>query len=81
MLGARFQNGAVLDSVQGLVELCSGIIADLDAALSADRNFLLGNWIADAAAWGGADADWTNLLVFNARNQITLWGPRGEIND
>ena len=81
MLGARFQNGAELASVQSLVELCSGVIADLDAALAADRNFLLGNWIADAAAWGGADAEWTNLLVFNARNQITLWGPRGEIND
>jgi alpha-N-acetylglucosaminidase len=81
MLGARFQSGAALASVQSLVELCSGIIADLDAALAADKNFLLGSWIADAAAWGGADADWTNLLVFNARNQITLWGPHGEIND
>ena len=81
MLGARFQRGAELASVQSLVELCSGIIDDLDAALSADRNFLLGNWIADAASWGGADPEWTSLLVFNARNQITLWGPHGEIND
>ena len=62
-------------------KMLDDIIDDLDAALSADRNFLLGNWIADAASWGGADPEWTSLLVFNARNQITLWGPHGEIND
>ena len=84
MLGARFStpnDTAVLASVTSLVALCSGLISELDAALAADQNFLLGHWIADAAAWGGADAEWTSLLVFNARNQITLWGPRGEIND
>ena len=81
LLGARFQRGAPLATVQSLVALCAGLITDLDAVLAADGNFLLGTWIADAAAWGGGDAAWTSLLVFNARNQVTLWGPRGEIRD
>ena len=84
MLGARFStpnDTAVLASTQALVALCTSLIQDMDAMLAADNNFLLGHWIADAAAWGGADAAWTSLLVFNARNQVTLWGPHGEIND
>jgi len=71
MLGARFgtpNDTNVLDSTAALVGLCAGIITDLDALLAADANFLLGRWIGDAAAWGGADAAWTRLLIFNARS-------------
>ena len=44
-------------------------------------SFLLGTWLRDArrkAKEVGGDA--SNFL-FNAKNQITLWGPHGEIND
>ena len=81
MLGSRFFAKAGPASVDALIDLCMRIFADLDHALAADLNFLLGHWIADAASWGGDDPAWTSLLVFNARNQVTLWGPRGEIND
>jgi alpha-N-acetylglucosaminidase len=33
-----------------------------------------------ARAWGQTEEEKT-LLEFNARNQVTLWGPRGEIAD
>lgn len=41
-------------SVYALASLCSTLLADLDTALAADlgANFLLGNWIGDAARWG-----------------------------
>ncbi len=53
-----------------------GIIADIDDTNAGDKNFLLGTWLADAAAWGFNSSQVANRL-FNARNQITLWGPRG----
>jgi hypothetical protein len=81
LLASRFAKVNASASVNALVNFTLSLISDLDAALAADVNYLLGNWIADAAAWGGDDASWTSLLVFNARNQVTLWGPKGEIND
>ena len=53
-----------------------GIIADIDDTNAGDKNFLLGTWLADAAAWGFNSSQVANRL-FNARNQITLWGPKG----
>jgi hypothetical protein len=60
---------------------------DLDAALATDVNQLLGVWIADARATAGgtagaaAKATEADLLEYNARNQVTLWGPSGNIAD
>eukprot|EP00747_Dinoflagellata_sp_TGD_P193683 gnl/TRDRNA2_/TRDRNA2_60164_c1_seq1.p1 gnl/TRDRNA2_/TRDRNA2_60164_c1~~gnl/TRDRNA2_/TRDRNA2_60164_c1_seq1.p1 ORF type:complete len:359 (+),score=41.28 gnl/TRDRNA2_/TRDRNA2_60164_c1_seq1:30-1079(+) len=47
---------------------------DLDAVLSTDPNFMLGPWIADARAIATSAAE-ADVLEYNARNQITLWGP------
>ena len=57
-----------------------GTIRDFDAILSTDPNFMLGPWISWARGWSNVteEQDW---LEFNARNQITLWGPHGNIND
>jgi alpha-N-acetylglucosaminidase len=41
---------------------------------------LLRRWIEMARAWGQT-AEEKNLMEFNARNLVTLWGPRGEIAD
>nr|KAG5689260.1 hypothetical protein BaRGS_006380 [Batillaria attramentaria] len=61
---------------QKMVEL----LLDMDKLLASDRHFLLGNWLQDAVAWATDMAErW--LLIYNARNQITLWGPDGEIVD
>jgi alpha-N-acetylglucosaminidase len=85
MLGARYRVGdAAINrtaSVLPLIALCQGLLMTLDTTLGADVNFLLGTWIADAARWGNGDPTITAQWVFNARNQITLWGPDGEIND
>ncbi|KAK3591261.1 hypothetical protein CHS0354_010626 [Potamilus streckersoni] len=56
------------------------LLDDLDKLLGSDPHFLLGSWIADARQWGKDDAE-QDLLEYNARNQITLWGPNGEIRD
>ncbi|KAH9857034.1 alpha-N-acetylglucosaminidase [Lenzites betulinus] len=59
------------------------LLSDLDTLLYTNEHFLLSSWIADARKWAhGADAKaYGAYLEYNARNQITLWGPDGEIND
>jgi len=51
------------------------LIRDVDALLATRREFLLGMWIADARRWGQTEQE-KRHYEWNARNQITLWGPR-----
>lgn len=63
---------------QGLAESSErflGLIRDVDRQLATRREFLLGKWIADAKRWATTD-DEERLYEWNARNMITLWGPR-----
>ena len=52
---------------------------DVDRLLSFAPEFLLGRWVQ--AAKDKAEPAELLLFEFNAKNQITLWGPRGEILD
>lgn len=54
------------------------LILDMDALLGARAEFLLGRWIAEARRWAAND-DEARLYEWNARNQITLWGPRDSV--
>ncbi|XP_052092182.1 alpha-N-acetylglucosaminidase-like isoform X3 [Mytilus californianus] len=56
------------------------LLNDMETLLASDSHFLLGKWIAAAKSWA-TDISESFNLEFNARNQITLWGPRGEILD
>lgn len=56
------------------------LLSDLDSLLATHNDFLLGNFL-EAAKARGSDEDEQKQLEFNARNQITLWGPNGQIND
>ena len=49
-------------------------ISDADALFASDENYLLGKWIETAKAFGTSD-DEKKLLEFNARTQVTMWGP------
>ncbi|KAI0695655.1 alpha-N-acetylglucosaminidase [Cytidiella melzeri] len=57
------------------------ILNDLDNLLYTNENYLLSAWIADAKQWGAGNATYQAYLEYEARNQITLWGPTGQIND
>ncbi len=54
------------------------LIDDLDELLATRNEFLLGRWLADAKRWGTNDGE-RRLYEYNARNIITLWGPRDSI--
>lgn len=56
------------------------LLNDLDTLLASDSHFLLGNWLEAAKRLGYTDQE-KKLYEYNARNQITLWGPNGEIAD
>jgi len=57
------------------------IIEDIDGLLATDNYYLLGKWLKDARAMAGSDKTEADLYEFNARNQLTMWGPTGNIND
>ncbi len=51
------------------------LIADVDQLLGTREEFLLGRWLADAKRWATNEEE-RALYEWNARNIITLWGPR-----
>ncbi|KAG2148979.1 glycoside hydrolase family 89 protein [Suillus clintonianus] len=57
------------------------LLHDLDELLLTNDYFLLANWISAARSLSDGNASYAAFLEYNARNQITLWGPTGEIND
>jgi alpha-N-acetylglucosaminidase len=57
------------------------ILSAIDEVLMTNEHFLLSKWIRSARALAGNDRQYADLLEFNARNQITLWGPQGQNND
>lgn len=56
------------------------LIRELDELLASRREFLLGNWIEDARRWGTTDAE-RDLLEWNARRVLTLWGNTTALRD
>jgi alpha-N-acetylglucosaminidase len=62
------------EAARALLEL----IEDLDTLLATRKEFLLGRYLADARRWA-ANEEERRLYEWNARNLITLWGPRDSI--
>lgn len=53
-------------------------LRDMDRILSSSTDFLLGTWLEHAKQMATTDAE-RQLFEINARNQITIWGPKGQI--
>ena len=72
--------------IQSVSKFMIQMFDDLDLLLSTDVNYLLGPWINDALYISNIHSDQEldpnkALFEFNARNQVTLWGPIGNIDD
>lgn len=83
-LYALSQNATAALRASSLTPLTSaslGLLKDLDALLATNQNYLLGQWISRARSWATESEAEADQFEFNARNQLTLWGPVGEIND
>lgn len=73
-------NSANLSALQEHVNNFENILIDLDRILSTSRDFLLGRWLESAKAVATNALESANY-EFNARNQISTWGPTGQIVD
>ncbi|XP_035260693.1 alpha-N-acetylglucosaminidase [Anguilla anguilla] len=56
------------------------LLPELDQLLSSESHFLLGVWLERAHSLALSEQE-MQQYDFNARNQITLWGPEGNILD
>ncbi|XP_067929488.1 alpha-N-acetylglucosaminidase-like [Watersipora subatra] len=56
------------------------LLDDLESLVGSHHSYLLGTWVNDAEQLATSEAD-KYLFRFNALNQVTLWGPNGEITD
>ena len=77
------KNTSIASDLKVIGEAMLSLMEDLDQFLSSDVNFLLGHWISEArlSAPEKSSDELLNLIEFNARNQITMWGPDENIND
>jgi hypothetical protein len=69
--------------VQGFKQASTSFFAlmrDLDELLATRQEFLLGCWLEDAKRWGTSQ-DERNVLQWNARRILTLWGEGPQIDD
>eukprot|EP00483_Globobulimina_turgida_P012449 UN12472 len=60
------------------------VMKDLDSILLTNMHWMLADWIGMARGQTtdtSNNNDTKNWYEFNARNQITLWGPTGQINN
>ncbi|XP_055592989.1 alpha-N-acetylglucosaminidase [Uranotaenia lowii] len=67
-------------SLQKFSQLFQDLLKDIDRLLRTYEHFLLGRWLASARSLGQTSLE-KQKYEYNARNQITLWGPQGQIVD
>jgi alpha-N-acetylglucosaminidase len=72
-------NGSSM-TIQAAGKNLTTLLATLDTVLSTNPSFSLKTWISAARSLASNDS-LANFYEYNARNQITLWGPAGQIND
>ncbi|XP_042869307.1 alpha-N-acetylglucosaminidase-like isoform X3 [Penaeus japonicus] len=70
----------VLLAVQESHLLLIDLLKDMEELLASSPDFLLGRWLRDAASWATTQEE-RDLYLYNALNQISLWGPQGQITD
>ena len=68
-------------SIQRTAVFIQRMIGLLDDLLGTNPNYLLGTWLNSSVAWASATGDNKWNYLYNAKNQITLWGPTAQIND
>ena len=78
----QFSNINSTDAVEPLGQMLLEMIEDMDGLLGTNINYLFGQWQTAARNSPNTktDAERANR-EYNARNQVTLWGPTGQIDD
>jgi alpha-N-acetylglucosaminidase len=80
-LNAAYNSGSNT-TVTSLGQNLTSVLSTLDLVLLTNPAFQLSAWINAARAWSSNSSDeLADFYEYNARNQITLWGPNGEVTD
>lgn len=80
-LVSTYNSSGTADQLSQQGKKMDDLLSALDAVLGTNKNFRLSTWIAAAKGWAHGNQSYTSYLEYQARNQITLWGPNGEITD
>ena len=67
-------------TIQATGKNLTSLLMTLDTVLSTNAAFSLSTWISAARSLT-TNTTLANFYEYNARNQITLWGPTGQIDD
>jgi alpha-N-acetylglucosaminidase len=80
LISAYTSSNASNMTVTSLGKNMTSLLTTLDTVLSTNPAFSLSTWLV-AARDASTNATLQKFYEYNARNQITLWGPSGEIID
>lgn len=69
-----------IDQLKKVQQNFESLLTDLDDLLQTNDQFLLGKWLTSAKGLATNQLE-EQMYEYNARNQITTWGPNGEIVD
>lgn len=69
-----------IDQMSNLSNSMINILDKLEELLATDSHFRLDTWTSSAKSWASTPEEELQM-VYNAKNQITLWGPTGQILD
>ncbi|CAH1960019.1 unnamed protein product [Acanthoscelides obtectus] len=75
MTAYRIRN---INKFRDVAEPFLDVFSDLEKILATNKAFLLGPWLESAKNCSSSPEEKIQF-EYNARNQITLWGPKGEI--
>ncbi|CRK92779.1 CLUMA_CG006297, isoform A [Clunio marinus] len=76
----NFKTKTNITHLSFLCETFLELLRDLDTLLGTHNDFLLGKFLESSKSLASNNAE-RKQFEFNARNQITLWGPNGQITD
>jgi alpha-N-acetylglucosaminidase len=80
LVSAYISSNASNATITTLGNNLTSILTTLDGVLLTNPAFSLSTWLSAARA-ASTNTTLQSFYEYNARNQITLWGPNGEIND
>eukprot|EP00301_Raphidiophrys_heterophryoidea_P004159 c11825_g1_i2.p1 GENE.c11825_g1_i2~~c11825_g1_i2.p1 ORF type:complete len:766 (+),score=152.94 c11825_g1_i2:55-2352(+) len=77
-LGAMNTNSTT--SMQTIGNALTELVDDVDRVLATHHLWTVGEWLQMARQWADVTDHNRELLDYNARHLITVWGPNGELN-
>lgn len=69
-----------IEQLKKVRNIFESLLTDLDDVLQTNDQFLLGKYLTSAKSLATNQLE-EQVFEYNARNQITIWGPNGEIVD